>query len=214
MKLRFLSFIFLFTAFFTQAQDAQKAKKLLDEVSAKVKSYNNISIEFRYSRKNIKENVSQDSKGNVTIQGDKYISNFLGTTEIFDGTKKHTIIPEDEEITIESYDVKKDNALTPSKMLTFYTKGYTYAWDKMLLLGGKKVQFVKLKPTDPKSNIKEILLGIDNVTKNIYQLIQIDKDGTRSDLTIISFKTNQTLSENHFIFVESKYPNYYINRLD
>lgn len=214
MKLRFLSFIFLFTAFFTQAQDAQKAKKLLDEVSAKVKSYNNISIEFRYSIKNIQENISQDSKGNVTIQGDKYISNFLGTTEIFDGTKKYTIIPEDEEITIESYDVKKDNAFTPSKMLTFYTKGYTYTWDKLLLLSGKKVQFVKLKPTDPKSNIKEILLGIDNVTKNIYQLIQIDKDGTRSDLTIISFKTNQTLSENHFIFVESKYPNYYINRLD
>lgn len=214
MKLRFLSFIFLFTAFFTQAQDAQKAKKLLDEVSAKVKSYNNISIEFRYSIKNIQENISQDSKGNVTIQGDKYISNFLGTTEIFDGTKKYTIIPEDEEITIESYDVKKDNAFTPSKMLTFYTKGYAYTWDKLLLLSGKKVQFVKLKPTDPKSNIKEILLGIDNVTKNIYQLIQIDKDGTRSDLTIISFKTNQTLSENHFIFVESKYPNYYINRLD
>jgi len=214
MKLRFLSFIFLFTTFFTHSQDAQRAKKLLDEVSTKVKSYSNISIDFRYSIKNVKENISQDSRGNVTIQGDKYVSNFLGTTEMFDGTKKYTIIPEDEEITIENYDVKKDNALTPSKMLTFYTKGYTYSWDKLLLLGGKKIQFVKLKPTDPKSNIKEILLGIDNVTKNIYQLIQVDKDGTRSDLTINSFKTNQTLSENQFIFVESKYPNYYINRLD
>src|SRR5690606_37300526 len=141
----------------------------------KVKSYSNISIDFRYSIKNVKENISQDSRGNVTIQGDKYVSNFLGTTEMFDGTKKYTIIPEDEEITIENYDVKKDNALTPSKMLTFYTKGYTYSWDKLLLLGGKKIQFVQLKPTDPKSNIKEILLGIDNVTKNIYQLIQVDK---------------------------------------
>ena len=207
-------FILIFTSFFANGQDAQKAKKLLDEVSAKVKSYENVSIEFRYTVKNLQQNISQDSRGNVTISGDKYISNFLGTTEMFDGKKKYTIIPEDEEITIETYDPKKENAFSPSKMLTFYTKGYKYEWDNLLLLKGKKVQFVKLKPTDAKSEVKEILLGIDNVTKNIYQLIQISKDGTRSELSIISFKTNQTLSENHFIFAESKYPNYYINRLD
>lgn len=213
--MRFLSLItILFISLFVNGQDAQKAKKLLDDVTAKVKSYDNIVIEFRYTVKNIQQNVSQDSKGNVTISGEKYISNFLGTTEMFDGKKKYTIIPEDEEITIESYDSKKENAISPSKILTFYNKGYTYSWDKLLLLSGKKIQFIKLKPTDTKSDIKEILLGVDNVTKNIYQLIQISKDGTRTELNIISFKTNQTLSENHFIFVESKYSNYYINKLD
>lgn len=206
--------LIIFTSLFAQAQEAQKAKKLLDEVSAKVKSYENVSIEFRYTVKNLKENISQNSKGNLTIAGEKYVSNFLGTTEMFDGKKKYTIIPEDEEITIESYDPKKENAFSPSKILTFYTKGYTYSWDRLLLLSGKKIQFVKLKPTDTNSEVKEILLGIDNVTKNIYQLIQILKDETRTELSIISFKPNQALSENHFIFAESKYPNYYINRLD
>lgn len=209
-----LSFILVFISIFANGQEAQKAKKLLDEVSAKVKSYDNVSIEFRYTVKNLSQNIAQDSRGTVTIQGEKYISNFLGTTEMFDGKKKYTIIPEDEEITIETYDPKKENAFSPSKMLTFYTKGYTYEWDNLLLLKGKKIQFVKLKPTDSKSEVKEILLGIDNVTKNIFQLIQISKDGTRSELSIISFKPNQSLSENHFIFAESKYPNYYINRLD
>lgn len=213
--MRFSSlWVLLFVSFVAGAQDAQKAKKLLDEVSAKVQSYDNIAIEFRYTVKNLKENLSQDSRGNVTIAGDKYISNFLGTTEMFDGKKKYTIIPEDEEITIENYDPNDQHALSPSKMLTFYNKGYTYSWDKLLLISGKKIQFVKLKPTDTKSDVKEILLGIDNVTKNIYQLIQVSKDGTRSELSIISFKPNQTLSKNHFIFVENKYPNYYINRLD
>lgn len=213
--MRLLSFLFLvLTCFSGYSQEAQRAKKLLDEVSAKVKSYNNVVIEFKYSVKNLKDNVSQDSKGTLTVKGDKYISVFLGTTEMFDGKKKYTIIPEDEEITIESFDPKKDNVFSPSKMLSFYTKGYTYAWDKLLNLKGKKIQFVKLKPTDAKSDVKEILLGIDHVTKNIYQLIQISKDGTRAELSIISFKPNQALSENHFIFVEKKYPNYYINRLD
>lgn len=208
------TFLLILLSTLTYGQEAQKAKKLLDEVSTKVSSYNNISIEYRYTIKNIKENISQDSRGNVTIKGDKYVSNFLGTTEMFDGAKKYTIIPEDEEITIESYNPKKDNVFSPSKVLTFYTKGYSYSWDKLLLISGKRVQFVKLVPTDPKSETKEILLGIDNLTKNIYQIIQVSKDGTRSELSIISFKTNQALSENHFIFVENKYPNYYINRLD
>lgn len=213
--MRYLTlFILLFTSLFTQAQDAQKAKKLLDEVSAKIKSYDNISLEFRYSVTNLQEQFSQDSRGDLTVQGDKYVFNFMGTTEIFDGKKKYTIIPEDEEVSIENFDPKKDKNFTPSKMLTFFNSGYSYAWDKLLLLSGKKVQFIKLKPLDPKDERKEILLGVDNVTKNIYQLIETRKDGTRTELTVTSLKTNQPISKNHFTFAESKYPNYYINRID
>jgi outer membrane lipoprotein-sorting protein len=213
--MRYLTlFILLFTSLFTQAQDAQKAKKLLDEVSAKIKSYDNISLEFRYSVTNLQEQFSQDSRGDLTVQGDKYVFNFMGTTEIFDGKKKYTIIPEDEEVSIENFDPKKDKNFTPSKILTFFNSGYSYAWDKLLLLSGKKVQFIKLKPLDPKDERKEILLGVDNVTKNIYQLIETRKDGTRTELTVTSLKTNQPISKNHFTFAESKYPNYYINKLD
>lgn len=213
--MRYLTLIIvIFTTFFTQAQDAQKAKKLLDEVSAKIKSYDNISLEFRYSVTNLQEQFSQDSRGDLTVQGEKYVFNFMGTTEIFDGKKKYTIIPEDEEITVENFDPKKNKHFTPSKMLTFFNSGYSYTWDKLLLLSGKKVQFIKLKPLDPKDERKEIFLGIDNVTKNIYQLIELRKDGTRTELTVTSLKTNQPISKNHFTFAESKYPNYYINKLD
>jgi hypothetical protein len=65
-----------------------------------------------------------------------------------------------------------------------------------------------------KDQRKEILLGIDTQTKNIYNLIEIGKKGTKTTLTVNSFKTNQPLSKNQFIFVESKYPKYYINKLD
>ena len=35
------------------------AKKLLDEVSEKVKSYDNIGIDFKYALNNIEENINQ-----------------------------------------------------------------------------------------------------------------------------------------------------------
>ena len=58
--------LLLFSAGFSaQAQNSQKAKSLLDQVTAKVKSYDNIAIEFKYSVSNPKENLNQESKGTV-----------------------------------------------------------------------------------------------------------------------------------------------------
>ena len=200
--------------FSTQAQDAQKAKALLDEVSAKIKSYDNITIEFKYALNNSKENINQESKGNVTLKGNLYHLNFMGVTKIFDGKKVYTIVPEDEEISISKFDDSDKDAITPNKMLTFFNSGFKYSWDIVQNVKGRKIQYVKLVPISSKDQRKEVLIGIDVQTKHIYNLIEIGKNGTRTTLTVNSFKTDQPLSKNHFTFTESKYPNYYINRLD
>ncbi|EIA08722.1 LolA family protein [Flavobacterium frigoris] len=211
-KFILITFILLFS-FSTQAQD-KKAKALLDQVTSKVRSYNNIVIDFKYSLNNAKENINQDSKGNVTMKNDQYVLNFMGITKIFDGKKTYTIVPEDEEITISNLNEKDDSAITPSKMLTFFNSGYRYSMDILQDVRGRKIQYIKLVPTNAKDQRKEILLGIDVQTKHIYNLIEVGKKGTKTTLTVNSFKTNQPLSKNQFTFAESKYPNYYINKLD
>jgi outer membrane lipoprotein-sorting protein len=205
-----LLFIFNLT---TQAQD-KKAKDLLDQVTAKIKTYDNIVIDFKYTLNNSKENINQESKGNVTMKGNLYVLNLMGVTKLYDGKKTYTINPEDEEITISKLNEKEENAVTPSKMLTFFNSGYKYSWDILQDVKGRKIQYIKLIPINSKDQRKEILLGIDNQTKNIYNLIEIGKNGTKTTLTVNSFKTNQPLSKNQFIFEPSKYPKYYINKLD
>lgn len=211
-KFIWISILFL-SVFNAQAQD-KKAKDLLDEVTAKVKSYENISIDFKYSLQNTKENINQDSKGSVILKGNQYYLNFMGTTKIFDGKKTYTIVPEDEEVTISKVDEKDENAITPSKMLTFFNQGYKYYWDAPQDVKGRKIQYIKLVPISSKDQRKEILLGIDIQTKHIYNLIEVGKKGTKTTLTVNSFKTNQPLSKNQFTFDESKFKNYYINRID
>lgn len=205
--------LFLLFSFSIQAQD-KRAKALLDQVSAKVKSYSNIVIDFKYSLNNAKENINQDSKGNVTMKGNQYVLNFMGVTKIFDGIKSYTIVPEDEEVTISNVNENDNSVITPSKMLTFFNTGYKYTMDIVQDVKGRKIQYVKLIPTSAKDARKEILLGIDVQTKHIYNLIETGKNGTRTVLTVNSFKTNQPLSKNQFTFAESKYPGYYINKLD
>ncbi len=204
--------LFLLISFNLQAQD-KKAKDLLDQVTAKVKSYSNIVIDFKYALNNSKENINQESKGNVTMKGNMYVLNLMGVTKIFDGKKIYTINPEDEEVSISKLNEKDDNAITPSKMLTFYNSGYKYTWDIKQNVKGRQIQYIKLVPTG-KDQRKEILLGIDIQTKNIYNLIEIGKNGTKTTLTVNSFKINQPLSKNQFTFEPAKYPKYYINKLD
>jgi outer membrane lipoprotein-sorting protein len=205
--------LFILISFNLQAQD-KKAKDLLDQVTAKVKSYENIVIDFKYALNNSKENINQESKGNVTMKGNMYVLNLMGVTKIFDGKKIYTINPEDEEVSISKLNEKDDQAVTPSKMLTFYNSGYKYTWDIKQNVKGRQIQYVKLVPTSAKDQRKEILLGIDIQTKNIYNLIEMGKNGTKTTLTVNSFKINQPLSKNQFTFEASKYPKYYINKLD
>ena len=139
-----ITFILLIS-FAVQAQD-KKAKSLLDQVTAKVKSYNNIVIDFKYSLNNSQENINQDSKGNVTLKGNQYVLNFMGMTKIYDGKKTYTIVPEDEEINISTVNENDDSAVTPSKMLTFFNKGYKYSMDILQNVRGRKNSIRKINP--------------------------------------------------------------------
>ncbi|MFD1161873.1 LolA family protein [Hwangdonia seohaensis] len=191
-----------------------EGKSLLQDVSAKVKSYDNISIDFKYVLENTSENIKQETRGDVVMQGEKYRLNILGITRLFDGKTTYSISPEDEEVTISSDNTDDEDNITPSKMLSFYEDGYTYALDIEQNIQGRKVQYVKLTPIDSNSEIKHILLGVDKQTKHIYNLIQIGKNGTKTTLTVNSFKTNEPLSKSLFTFDANKYKDYYINKLD
>lgn len=194
-------------------QNSDKAKGLLDEVYAKVKSYDNIYVDFRFDLKNLEAGINQETRGDVTLQGDKYLFNYLGSQQLFDGKKVYTIVPENEEVTIEDQS-QDDDAMTPSKMLTFYQEGHKYDWDILQNVQGRKIQYVKLTPIDSNTEIKSRLLGVDMGTKHIYKLIETGKNGTVTTITVNSFKTNQPLSQTLFTFNAEKYKDegYYIIR--
>ena len=194
-------------------QNSSDAKTLLNEVSEKVKSYDNIWIEFKYVLDNSEENIKQETRGDVVLEGNKYVLNILGTTRIYNGKILYSISPEDEEVTISKEDFDDENTVTPSRMLSFYEDGFTYNLDIVQNIKGRKIQYVKLNPITSDTEIKYILLGIDTKTKHIYNLIEIGNNGTRTTLTVNSFKTNEQLSKSLFTFDESKYKDYYINKL-
>ena len=65
-----------------------------------------------------------------------------------------------------------------------------------------------------KTTKREDSLGIDTKTKQIYNLIELGKNGTKTTLTVSLFKVNQALAKTYFTFDKAKYPKYYINKAD
>ena len=210
MKKKLFYFILLITNS-VYCQSSENAKKILDDVSIKISSFENISFDFTYSLNNKEEQIKQETIGNITVSGNKYKLNYLGATQLFDGEKTYTIIPENEEITISKSDDENEVSINPSKLLTFYKSGYSYSMDIKQKHLDKSIQFIKLMPIDKNSDLKYLLLGIDMNSKDIFRLIEIGKNQTTTTLTINNQKTNIKLNDSFFSINLKNYPNYFIN---
>ena len=209
---KFLIIILIFS-FNINAQNDPRAEKLLSKVSNKIDLAESYKIDFKYTLENKLEGINQDANGTVTIQGDNYLLNFMGITQICDSNNVYSIVPENEEVIISSIEEEEEQTIKPSKLLNFYRKGYLILWDKLQSDYENKVQFVKLIPSDSNSEIDYLLLGINISNNNISKLIEIGKNKTKTILNVNSIVFDPVIEKDIFIFDENNYKDYYIEKL-
>ena len=195
------------------AQNDPRAEKLLAKVSNKIDSAKSYKIDFKYTLENKLEGINQDADGTVTIQGDNYLLNFMGITQICDSNNIYSIVPENEEVIISSIEEEEEQTIKPSKLLNFYREGYLILWDKLQSDYDNKIQFVKLIPSNSNSDIDYLLLGINISNNNISKLIEIGKNKTKTILNVNSIVFDPVLDKDIFIFNENNYIDYYIEKL-
>jgi len=187
---------------FGQGKD-QKAIALLDEVSAKTKAYKSIKVDFSYTMVNEKAKINEEKTGTLLISGDKYKMAAAGQTIFSDGKTIWTYIKESNEVQINSLD-NKDDALTPSKLLTSYNANY-----KSKIIKDKSAdpntETVELIPNNVK-NFTRAVLGIDKIKKQVKSFTIFDKSGNTFTYKISRFQTDLPVSPADFVFDEKKFP--------
>lgn len=211
----FITGIFMFFAFAkaTQVQaQTNKADALLKEVTAKYKSYQNMTFTYKANLRNEKAQQNMDIQGDAILSGEKYRVTFMGSTLVYDGSKLYNINREDEQVTISSEN-NTGMGISPSNILTFYEKGYTRTWDIEQNVRGRKIQYIKLIPIKSDSDYKKVLLGIDINTKHIYNAIITERSGTVITFTMSSLKNNTTIPKSSFSFNAKDYAGWDIERL-
>ncbi len=174
MKIRF-TILFILAAFigYSQVKDP-KASALLDEVSTKTKSYKSIKVDFSVAMVNAKARINEEKSGTLWLSGDKYRMSASGQTIFCDGKTIWTYIPESNEVQINLLD-NKDDAMTPSKLLTSYNSNYKSKIIKEKN-GDPGTEYVELIPNSSK-NFTKAILGIDKAKKQIRSFVLYDKSG-------------------------------------
>lgn len=210
MKKIGILFLSLFITSITFSQEGEKAKSLLDQVSAKMGAYKNMYIGFSQTLSNEEAGINEGDeppiRGIINLQGEKYNLDYLGNKFIYDGKKLYVINNDEKEISITDGDIDdSDGFIYPSKLLTFYKEGYNFEMGALKNMNGRKIQLVTLNPIDSNSDIVKVELGIDAKTMHIYKLIQTGSNGSKTTFTITTFKNNETVSDKLFSFDKEKY---------
>ncbi len=200
-----------FIAFVGFSQSDQRARDLLDQVSEVYAGYETMSMSFAYQLDNAAEGISQKEEGTILVANDKYKLSILGIQQLFDGTSIYTIDDMNEEVIVQD-ESSLDNPLNPLDIFDFHKEGYLLQWDIAQRVSGRDIRYVKLIPTEPKSQSKYLLLGIDTATNQLYKIIDLGINGTDTTFTVQEFVPNAPIEPETFVFDEDKYANYYIDR--
>jgi outer membrane lipoprotein carrier protein len=203
MKTRtILTSLLIFSAIlaFSQAKDP-KASALLDEVSKKAKSYKSIKVELSYTMVNTKAKINEEKTVTLLVSGDKYRMAAGGQTVICDGKTIWTYIKESNEVQVNALE-NKDDALTPSKLLTSYNANYK---SKIIKSDDPAAEAVELIPNTSK-NFTKAILGIDKAKKQIRSFTLYDKSGNTFTYKVKTYITDTPVTDADFTFDAKKFP--------
>ena len=181
-----------------------KAKGILDAVSANYKSKNTLYFKFSYGTGSGK--ISKNQTGSFYASKDKYKLKIMGNEQIFDGNKTYSINEDEQEITIAKQNSKE--TLSPINYIDSYKKGYNIYY----IGKNKNLDIIKLTPT--KSNgIKEVFLYVNTSKNNVEKIEQHSTDKQITTITITEYKENPKVDSKIFTFNKNLYKNYLITEL-
>ncbi len=182
------------------------AKKILDGVSAKFKSFKSVTAKFNLKIENAAGKVQGSKSGIVNLKGTKYRINITGQEIFSDGNTTWTYDKSANEVQIAKVE-RSATTITPQKMFTnFYDKDFLYKTNPDVKVGGKLMQEIELTPIDKTKPFFKVLVNVDKATKTIKQTKVFEKNGNRYTYSIVSMKTNGTLPDALFVFDTKKYP--------
>jgi outer membrane lipoprotein carrier protein len=196
-------FLLLIVVLFVQsyAQNDPNAKKILDNVSAKVKTFKGITAGFTIKSITSKGKDNGTSVGNISIKGKKYYLK-QGKIEIVCDAIKTYRYDGNKSITIASVE-ESNQTLNPQNLLSnFYDKDFTYR------LVGAKGNFneIELVPNDKRKNFQKVNIFVDKAKGMITKAKVVDKGNNVVEFSLSNLNTNATIADNLFIFNRNKYP--------
>lgn len=182
------------------AQNDPNAKKVLDAISARLKTYKGITASFNLVSKSRAGKVNNNVPGKISIKGNKYYIR-QGRTEIFSDGNKTWNYNGNDEVTVNTVDADAQT-LTPQKLLTnFYDKDFSYR----LVSSAGNYNEIQMVPNDKRKNFKQVNVFIDKSKMMITKARVLDKSNNTIEFNLSNINTAANIPDNTFVFDKAKY---------
>ncbi|HMO60795.1 MAG TPA: outer membrane lipoprotein carrier protein LolA [Ferruginibacter sp.] len=189
-----------------QGGNDPEAKKILDAVSTKFKSFRTVQAKFALKVENAAGQPITNKTGTIYMKGNKYRISVTGQEIFCDGSNVSTYEKAAKELTITKIDPSA-NTITPQKLFTnFYDKDFLYKLNGEKKVGNKIIQEIELTPTDKTKPFFKVLLYVDKASKTITSSKLFEKSGNRFTYTLSNMTTNSNIGDAQFVFDEKQYP--------
>ncbi len=185
-------------------QSDPEAKKILDAVSAKFKSYKTVQASFQLKMENATGKSLGNKSGTVYMKGTKYRVSLTGQEMFCDGANIWSYEKAANEVTISKVDPSA-NSITPQKLFTnFYDKDFLYKLNGIVKEGGKNAQEIELTPIDKSKPFFKVLLHIEKGA--IMSTKVMEKNGNKFVYSVSNMKTGAAITDDTFVFDTKKFP--------
>lgn len=183
-----------------------EAKKILDAVSAKFKTYKTVQASFSYKVENSAGKVLSSKTGTILMKGTRYNLNFSGLEVFCNGTTVWSVDKAANEVTVNDLDASS-GMITPQKLFSnFYDKDFFYLLNGEKKMGNKLIQEIQMTPVDKSKNFHTVYLLIDKAAQSIYSTKVLEKSGSRYSYTVSALKPNVPAADGLFQFDAKKFP--------
>jgi outer membrane lipoprotein-sorting protein len=208
MKKLLLSSALVLAVVFAFAQQDQKAKSILENVTKTTRSFQSMQANFDYIMDNKEEGIHEENKGEIMMKGNKYrlILPQLGLEVYCDGNSVWSYMKDANEVTISSVEDEAAEMMNPSKLFTIYEEGFNYRFVEETSAGGKAVYVIDLFPQKNEAEYSKVRVQIDKQQMLIKSAEMVGKEGNNYTVRVNNLQTNVPADDKLFIFDQARHP--------
>jgi outer membrane lipoprotein carrier protein len=200
---RTLIFILLTLSIHSYAQD-EKSNEILQQLSINTQAYKNIDVDFNFKFENVTQEISENQKGNIKIESNKFRLELNQQIIISDDTTQWIYLKESNELQIMEYD-SLDDMISPNKLFTIYEEGYKESYIELKKESDLTLHIIDLFPIESNA-FQKIQLQINSEKIQLHNIILFDKNGGSFTYLITKFITDAILDDKLFKFNTAEYP--------
>lgn len=180
---------------------AQSAKEILDETAARFQKSTGTVVAFTAAN-----GGDRAITGTITLKDSQFAVKSNVIQAWFDGTTLWTIFQGSHEVNVSNPTPEEIQSMNPMYFITLYQKGYALK-TQTTKHNGRPAHEVTMTAQSAKESVQELIVSIDkNLKRPNY--VKMRKGQHWMNIDINSYRENQNVGQDVFVFNPKKYPDF------